>query len=522
MRSMRVIVITFLVNGVCALAHAGVVGTTGAVTSLFFTPLFLDLGELESNIFISEIAEQKNVQLNSALAVDISLPSTVPSSISVNLTPGVVAAGTRVDSYLLHFDPIGTPSQPLALSGSVTFSLPVLGIEVLTTSLNSTDTVLGIPGAFYPIGEVNRGLELSVGLVGIETFDGITLSLDRKTVSVILSTQLSLDQVRVITAVPEPSSLTQFGIGAVGLAGGVFLRRRFTIRRTKSLHGNGLARVLRSTFPARAMRLFVALLICSVALGSIAPAARAAFTITYQAAADPTTEGFITGTFGTPSTAGPLANDLGLPAWHITGGALDSQFGYGSGTFSASQRADLANLGATLTLVARAVQQLAPTWTPEHHYGILAAGISTGAFRFDVAIGLDANGDTVVILPNSFGLTGPGGSIEGSGPAYTLAGSGAGYHTYSLVFSPGLTSANLFVDGISRIQGYTGDTSFVGDTGLGFSAFSGGQGNFNFVQLQSVPEPSSLVLALGAGALGLLAHIRRRCRRPAVGQGRRD
>ncbi len=89
-----------------------------------------------------------------------------------------------------------------------------------------------------------------------------------------------------------------------------------------------------------------------------------------------------------------------------------------------------------------------------------------------------------------------------------MTGLGNGYHTYSLVFAPGLTSAELFVDGVSRIQGYTGDTTFVGGNGIQFGVLSGGQGNFNFVQLQSVPEPSTSVL-LSTGLLALW-YFRRR------------
>jgi hypothetical protein len=209
--------IVVLAIHICTQVHAGVVSTTGAVLNLSFTPTFLVLGDLESNTAIFGFPEQQGIQLIGGLAVDISIPSTVPSATAINLSPGVISSGTRVNSYMLHFDPIGTPVTALALSGSVTFSTPILGIEVLTASLNSTDGVLGIPSTFYPITEINRGLELAVGQAGFNTFDAVTLTSDRKTVSVLLSTQVSLDEMRIITAVPEPSSLFLFGIAAVTL-----------------------------------------------------------------------------------------------------------------------------------------------------------------------------------------------------------------------------------------------------------------------------------------------------------------
>jgi hypothetical protein len=74
--------------------------------------------------------------------------------------------------------------------------------------------------------------------------------------------------------------------------------------------------------------------------------------------------------------------------------------------------------------------------------------------------------------------------------------------------------ADLFVDGVDRIQGYAGHTSFVSNGGLVWAAFSGGEGHFNFVQLSSgsasaVPEPATLAL-LGVGAFGLIGRRWRR------------
>jgi hypothetical protein len=202
-----------------------VISTTGTL-NLSPMPGDLRLGAYESNSAIQVIAEQSNVQLKSALAVDISVPSSVPSSASLNLTPGVIPAGTHVASTLLHFDPVGVPAQPTALSGSVTFSTPILGIEILTSSLNSSDSQLGLSSTFYPVTETDRGLELAVGQQGFNTFDGITFSPDDRTVSVLLSTQVSLDEIRIITAVPEPASIALVGIGGCGLLIFAILRRK--------------------------------------------------------------------------------------------------------------------------------------------------------------------------------------------------------------------------------------------------------------------------------------------------------
>ena len=85
----------------------------------------------------------------------------------------------------------------------------------------------------------------------------------------------------------------------------------------------------------------------------------------HSGSTDPTTEGF-TGqeVVGPASTTGPLTNDQGLPAWFIAGSGQSSQFAYVAPGLTASQQADIASQGFTLTLVARVLQNgLAPPYT---------------------------------------------------------------------------------------------------------------------------------------------------------------
>ena len=223
--------------------------------------------------------------------------------------------------------------------------------------------------------------------------------------------------------------------------------------------------------------------LAAAVLTMLAGTALADFTITYTANADPTTEGFPnTGTVAPSSTCGPLANDLGLPAWQITGQGQSSQFAYESNAFSASQTADMSNLGFSLTIVARAIQNLAPAYDSTNHVTCAGANLSFAGVRWLINLGINSSGNTVVVLPTSLDDDGPGGSIRTPGPSYTLTGNG--YHTYDLVYSPATNSASLFVDGIDRIQGYSGEPDFL-TSGLFWSACSGGQGNYNSVQLAS-------------------------------------
>jgi hypothetical protein len=72
--------------------------------------------------------------------------------------------------------------------------------------------------------------------------------------------------------------------------------------------------------------------------------------------------------------------------------------------------------------------------------------------------------------------------------------------------------ANLFIDGVERIQNYVGNPLTVQNVGLEFAVGSGGQGNFAKVQLASllaVPIPPSLFL-FGFSIAGLAGTGRRK------------
>jgi len=214
--------------------------------------------------------------------------------------------------------------------------------------------------------------------------------------------------------------------------------------------------------------------------------AAAAFSIEYQAPADPTTQGFsaLVGEAPAPQVLEPIADDLGYPAWSISGLALNSQFQYITGALTAAQKADIGSQGFTLTLRGRVLQGSAPAYDAGYNTVIGGASLDTASRRYDIYLGINNSGNAVAVLITSI-RGGPGGSIRGFGPSYTL--NDAGYHTYDLVFNPNTQppSASLFVDGIKRISGYTGHTDFLANRGLKFGAFSGGGINVNFVRLTS-------------------------------------
>ncbi|HKM52771.1 MAG TPA: hypothetical protein VJY33_05120, partial [Isosphaeraceae bacterium] len=154
--------------------------------------------------------------------------------------------------------------------------------------------------------------------------------------------------------------------------------------------------------------------------------AEAGIIASHQGTTNPITEGFTTFTYGGSSTTGPLANDLGLPAWQITGSAQSSQFAYEASGLTSSQQADIASQGFTMTLVARVLQNgLAPAYTSTDPATIGGALVGYAGVRWEIDLGLDSHGDTVVVLPTSIDNNGPGLSIRSYGENYTLTGSGS-------------------------------------------------------------------------------------------------
>jgi hypothetical protein len=137
--------------------------------------------------------------LAAPLPVDISAPG-LYSIVSPD-SPGVIPSLTTVNSYMLHHESVDSKLSGVILSYS--FPQPILGIIVTDTKLDATDALLGNGGTSYPTGLDFRGLEIPYLLLADVVFwSGNQVFLLVKT-----DTALVLDQVRVITAVPEPATI---------------------------------------------------------------------------------------------------------------------------------------------------------------------------------------------------------------------------------------------------------------------------------------------------------------------------
>jgi len=203
----RTILTCVLVLFPCAIsASAANVTTLGAI-SLVAPPPDVRLNALRDDTTIWAFAEQQNVLLAAPLTFSITQPGTSPSGGNINNSPGDVSAGTRVNSYYLHYESVtGTGNHNVLTSGSITFDTDILGIAIYNARLNQSDAALALGTTLYPH---NQERELDIAdnsIYGQDGNDRITLSADRRTVFLEIGNTGGLDQVRIVTAVPEPSA----------------------------------------------------------------------------------------------------------------------------------------------------------------------------------------------------------------------------------------------------------------------------------------------------------------------------
>ena len=76
--------------------------------------------------------------------------------------------------------------------------------------------------------------------------------------------------------------------------------------------------------------------------------------------------------------------------------------------------------GFTLSLRGRVLQGNAPTYDAGYNTVIGHAVLDTGSMQYALCPGVNSSGNTVVVLITYADTQGPGGSVCGFGPSYTL------------------------------------------------------------------------------------------------------
>jgi hypothetical protein len=231
--------------------------------------------------------------------------------------------------------------------------------------------------------------------------------------------------------------------------------------------------------------------------------------ISYQANANPTNvDAYVTqagnqfwdrATFG----AGPVGTgivDGGTPAWAVNRsavGAGEELWRVGSGTPVAIDSADIA-MGNAEGWKLTTRLRLPTTGRPASSGA--QVDYADGAKAWAMLFGTDAEGDPIVALFDN----------TGSPPSFTLEGAGnTGYHDYLLAYSPLAGTADLYVDSVLRISGFSGFTLGNPFTRVlfGDAATSSTDQDVHYASVFWVaPEPSAATLLV----LGAWAMLRRR------------
>jgi len=136
--------------------HApGVLSTSRAVRWLPRPPASLEAGKMQSNSSVFLLLERRGVVPQRDLEITSVQRKGTQAHFSTEWN--TLPAGTRVDSYLLHFDPSLSPQSG---SGEIRFERPILGIIARGDQLTASDDLLGIPGIKYERSDVLcRGLD---------------------------------------------------------------------------------------------------------------------------------------------------------------------------------------------------------------------------------------------------------------------------------------------------------------------------------------------------------------------------
>ncbi len=187
-------------------AQAGVTATSDAAVYLDRAPASVVQGAFQDNDNFYVFDEKQNYSLTSDLSVD--WLASDGGSLS-NGSGGTIAAGTRVNSYFLHFDP---SSDGRKVYGEVDFSEAILAVIYTPLNLERSDGTLGAPGTAYADKEW-RGYESNIDLDYSSLVGSNFLWVKN------FANGNFTDQARVITAapVPVPAAVWLFASGILAL-----------------------------------------------------------------------------------------------------------------------------------------------------------------------------------------------------------------------------------------------------------------------------------------------------------------
>lgn len=212
--------------------------------------------------------------------------------------------------------------------------------------------------------------------------------------------------------------------------------------------------------------------------------------VEHMGANDPVTEGFaLTRFLGNPEV-GPVFDDLGRDAWMIKLTSVSDNVQY-THNLTQQQGEDAMRFGWELSATVRFLSMPPSTGLAFH----------TGNDLFWMMFRTFPNGVLYV--------------TDNRGTAYSFEDHDGGYHNYKLVYDPLSELAKLWVDGIDTGVEFLPRSSTSGSwlmLGAGESV-EGTQAHWHEINLTIVPEPATLALLTGVGALFVAGIVRRRKRK---------
>ena len=133
--------------------------TVGGQVQMINPPLIVAKDINSSYSEIHMFVERTSFTLPQSLPVDITPGATFPTPWHTGdaLSPSSVAAGTPIDSYFMCSNPYGN-SGPYIYNGTVSFSTPILGVMITSSTIEDTDQTVGSPTTNYEFNVTDPGL----------------------------------------------------------------------------------------------------------------------------------------------------------------------------------------------------------------------------------------------------------------------------------------------------------------------------------------------------------------------------
>lgn len=209
-----------------SIVQGGIVSLSGDV-EMIAPPFSVQEGAVESDSVARLFLEREGFALPSDLDVDITTPGGVFDEFADLVSPGSISAGTMVNSYFFHADAVDTSVQ--VYDGEIVFSEPILGIILTHDTLQASHPIVGAPSTTttYPANGSTDASDAPFNL--FNSGDSEMTVMLPSTVIFHSSKDFSnntYDHFRVITAVPEPSSVAILAIGGALIIGITLCRRR--------------------------------------------------------------------------------------------------------------------------------------------------------------------------------------------------------------------------------------------------------------------------------------------------------